>query len=76
MDIIFAAAEWYMRTFDGFFAMIGLDTNTPAGMAVVLAAAVGFHFLGDWTGNMADRIGEEADHAREAAARRQIGERR
>lgn len=65
-----------MRTFDGFFAMIGLDTNTPEGMAVVLVAAVGFHLLGDWTSNMADRIGEEANRVREAEARRQIGERR
>ena len=76
MDIIFAAAEWYMRTFDSFFAMAGLDTKTPEGMTVVLAAAVGFHLLGNRLSEVADRIGEEANHAREAAARRQIGERR
>ena len=55
MDIILAAAEWYMRTFDGFFAMVGLDTSTPEGMAVVLFAAVGFHLLGDRLSDVAAR---------------------
>ncbi len=71
MDIIFAAAEWYMRIFDGFFAMVGLDTSTPEGMAVVMVAAVGFHLLGNRLSEVADRIGEEANHAREAAQRRE-----
>ena len=55
MDIIFAAAEWYMRTFDGFFAMAGLDTKTPEGMAVVLLAAVGFRLLGNHLSDAAER---------------------